>query len=285
MAEPVDLIASYWTIAGVFPGGGREHSLFDFQDRVEAAANAGFTGLGLWHADLEHILEHRTLSDMKRMLDDNGMRHVELEFIVDWFVEGERRRLSDARRAMLLDAAEVLGAERVKVGDFNRTPCDFDCIVESFASLCVEAERHGTAIAFEPMGSAMLDTFADSLRMVENAGARNGGIIVDIWHVVDRGLSYEEVRRIPPRHLMGIELNDAAMDSAHIRHDDRNPRRFCGEGDFDIKGFVRSVQASGYRGPWGVEVFGDNLLSMPLPDLAERAFRTTMAQFVESSHA
>ena len=279
MGTPVELIASYWTIAGTFPNVGQEYSRFDFQDRVKAAAEAGFAGLGIWHADLEHILERRTLSDMKQILDDNGMSHVEVEFLTDWFLEGEKKRRSDERRKLLLAAAEVLRARQVKVGDFNREKCSFDRLVESFAALCADAAQYGTAIAFEPMGGAILDTLQDSLRMVSASGAKNGGIILDIWHVVDRAMPYEEVSRIPQGSLMGIELNDAAMEGSEIRKDEANPRRFCGEGDFDIKGFLKCVQQTGYKGPWGVEVIGQDLVSMTLPELAQRAYKTTEAQF------
>jgi len=277
MGKP-ELVASYWTIAGVFPGRAVEYSRFEFEDRVQALAEAGFKGLGIWHADLEHILERRTLADMKRILDDNGMKHVEVEFLTDWFLEGEKKKHSDERRKMLLTAAETLHAKHVKVGDFNRESCAFDHLVESFAGLCADAAKHGTSIAFETMGAAVVSTLGDSLRMVSEAGAKNGGIMLDIWHVVDRGMSLEEVSRIAPRFLMGVELNDARMDGSRIRTDDANPRTFCGGGDFDIKGFVKAVRTSGYKGPWGVEVIGEELLTMPLRKLVERAYTTTAAQ-------
>jgi sugar phosphate isomerase/epimerase len=275
----VELIASYWTIAGTLPNSQQEYSPFDFQDRVQAAAGAGFKGIGIWHADLEHVLELRTLSEMKRILEDNGMKYVELEFLTDWFLEGERKKRSEERKKMLFTAAEVLQAKHVKVGDFSREKCDFDRLVDSFATLCSEAEQHGTSIAFEPMGVAVVNTLQDSIRMASAAGAKNGGIILDIWQVVDCAMSKEEVRRIPSNYLMGVELNDAAMDGARVRQDKANPRVFCGMGDFDIKGFIGLVGEIGYRGPWGVEVIGEALLSMPLREVTERAFKTTLAQF------
>src|SRR5579875_1030411 len=55
MAKHFDLLASYWTISGsAQPHTDREYSTWDFKDRVAAAARAGFTGIGIWHADLEH---------------------------------------------------------------------------------------------------------------------------------------------------------------------------------------------------------------------------------------
>src|ERR1700680_4470386 len=116
----VELIASYWTLAGgAIPHGDKEASTFDFRDRVEQAAKVGFKGLGLWDSDVHHVLKTRTLREMKQILDDNGMKHIEIEFLVDWFLEpGERRIASDARREMLLTAAEVLGGRPNKAGRF-----------------------------------------------------------------------------------------------------------------------------------------------------------------------
>src|SRR5688572_6784727 len=83
MKNNPDLMNLYWTAAGIFPGVA-EISRFDFQARVEAAARAGFKGIGIWHTDLEHILIQRTLPEMKSILADNGIQHLELEFLTDW---------------------------------------------------------------------------------------------------------------------------------------------------------------------------------------------------------
>ena len=73
--KEVELIASYWTIAGgATPHTGPEYSAFDFRDRVEAAARAGFCGIGLWHADVEHILGKYSYQDMRNIIEDNGIR-------------------------------------------------------------------------------------------------------------------------------------------------------------------------------------------------------------------
>ena len=111
-----ELTVAYWTIAGAFPGVGPEHSRFDFQERVEAAAGAGFCGLGIWHADLEHILKQRTFKEMWQILNDNGMKYLEVEFLVDWFLDGELKKQSDIRKKKLLMAAEALQATQIKVG-------------------------------------------------------------------------------------------------------------------------------------------------------------------------
>src|SRR5262245_56624665 len=122
MKNAVELMNLYWTTAGVFPGVG-EISRFDFKDRVETAARAGFNGVGIWHSDLECTLQHSSLREMKLILDDNGMKHVELEFLTDWFVSGARKAESDSRKRRLLEASQALHAKHVKVGDFYNTLC------------------------------------------------------------------------------------------------------------------------------------------------------------------
>jgi len=143
-----DLVGLYWTVSGpVEVHFGREWSLFDLRDRCEQAARVGFSGIGLWHADLEHVLETRNLHEVRQLFDDNGLKHLELEFLGDWFLEpgDERRRAADLTRALLFEAAEVLPAHHIKVGNLAGTPCVLPRIVEAYAELCADAAQHTDA--------------------------------------------------------------------------------------------------------------------------------------------
>jgi sugar phosphate isomerase/epimerase len=279
--KDVDLVASYWTIAGnVHPHSETEYSPYDFEDRVVAASKAGFKGMGLKEADLEHILERRSLKDIKHILDDNGIKHVELEFITDWFLEGEKKKKSDQTKQMLLAAAEALGARHIKVGDFDTQITPMPRLIESFAALCADAANYGTKILFELIVDAMIKTLPETLEMVEGAGAKNGGIMLDLWHIVKLHIPYEDVARIPAQYLLGVELNDGTLECPWSLHEDTvNHRKFCGEGEFDVKGFVNCLLKAGYKGPWGIEVLSQELRKKSLEEAATRAYKTTIAQF------
>ncbi|MBI2994771.1 MAG: sugar phosphate isomerase/epimerase [Gammaproteobacteria bacterium] len=278
--QQVELIGSYWTLAGgAYPHTDREYSPWDFRERVEAAARVGFKGLGIWHADLIHVQKKRSLREMKKILDDNGMTHIELEFIFDWFLEGEKKKKSDELRNLLLTAAEALHANHVKVGDFFNTPCPMPKLLESFAELCEDAEDYGTKIAFEMMPFANVHTLEDTLALVEGAGA-NGGIILDLWHIVRMGIPYEELKRIPISRLIGVELNDGDMKVEGDLHlATINNRKLCGEGEFDVRGFIQCLFDMGYRGAWGIEVLNAEMREWPMDRLFTQSFETTMAQF------
>jgi sugar phosphate isomerase/epimerase len=284
----MELISTYWTTAGVCPGTG-EISRFDFKARVEAVAKAGFEGIGIHHTDLESILLSRTIKDVKTILDDNGIKHVELEFLTDWFLDGLRKAESDHRKRSLFAASEALQANHIKVGDFYNVPYPLPRLIEAFAALCKEAEDYGATIGFEFMATAMIDNLRDALVMVETAGADNGGLILDIAHVVNLGITHEEISQIPLQYLISVELNDGTLPrssrrdllTVHSLYGPSKPRarRFCGEGEFDIKGFITCVSKMGYKGPWAVEVFSEELAGLSLDELSERAYRTSIVQF------
>jgi sugar phosphate isomerase/epimerase len=274
----VDLLASYWTLAGpVELHTGREWSLFDVVDRVTAAANAGFRGLGLWHADLLHILEERSLPELRTILDDGGMVHVELEFLWDWFLDPgtDERRRSDQRRRALLDAAGVLGARHVKVGNFAGRQVPVGLLTERFAELCAEAAEHGTSVAYEFM---YRDATAGSLEaarsVVHGAGAANGGLALDLWHVVDLGVSTAAIRELPAGTVVAAEVSDGARSPGPGARRSMRDRRLPGDGDFDIGGFVAAVRAVGFQGPWGVELLSAAIGEVGPAELARRAYRS-----------
>ena len=265
----------YWSQAGLYPGEG-EISPFDFEARVKAAAKAGFTGIGIWVTDLEHTQISRSLKDMRAILDDHGVGMFEVEFLTDWFVDGARRNKSNNRKKRLLAASAALGAHHVKIGDFYNTPTTMARLVDEFGALCREAEALGATIGFEFMASAMIHTLEESLEMT--AGHANGGIVVDIVHTQMLGISHEAIAKIPRQQLISVELNDG-VGRGSPSFDNGATRLYCGEGEFDIAGFIAAVETTGYAEPWAVEVFGRQLGGMSLDDLNRKAFETTAAMF------
>jgi sugar phosphate isomerase/epimerase len=285
----VDLLGLYWTVSGpVEVHFGREWSLFDWADRCAEARKVGFSGLGIWHADLQHALETRSLEEMKQVFDANGLRYLELEFIMDWFLDedDERRRESDKIRALLFEAAAELGAHHIKVGNIPGTPAELSVLTERFAELCADAAEHTDAkIVYEFMPFDVNVRSIDSaLEVVAGAGAPNGGIAIDTWHMSKLGIRPAELRRIPAEYLSWVELSDGRLgDMDDLVDETVNHRRLPGEGEFDLRAYVEVCQDMGYPGPWGVEVLSEELRNEPLDVIFRRAYDTTYSQFERSS--
>lgn len=246
-----ELVALYWTVSGPTEAHtGREWSLFDFGDRCAEASKVGFRGIGLWHTDLEHVLESRSLSEMKRILDANGLTYLQLEFLEDWFLDpdDERRRASDERRRLLFEAAAALDALHIKIGNIPGTPCELGRVTERYGELCAEAAQHTKAeIVYEFMPFDINVRSLDAvLAVVEGAGADNGGIAVDTWHASKLAITPDDLRRIPLRWLRWVELSDGRFeDMADPVDETVNHRRLPGEGEFDIRGYVEVCREIG----------------------------------------
>jgi sugar phosphate isomerase/epimerase len=280
-----DVLGLYWTISGpVEVHVGREWSLFSLRDRCAHAARVGFSGIGIWHADLEHLLEQgTTIADIRSLLDEHGLRHLELEFLGDWFLDpgDERRTASDATRRLLFEAAETLPVHHIKVGNLAGTETELPRIVEAFGELCADAAGHtDAAIAYEFMPyDAVVNTLDTALAVVEGADAPNGGLAFDTWHLGKLDVAPEELRRIPPRFVSWVELSDGPFGIAEEWLDEViNRRKLPGEGEFPIRDYVREFRALGYAGPWGVEVLSEELRSLPIDQIFDRAYETTVAQ-------
>lgn len=281
-----ELLAAYWTVAGdVYPGGPTEVSPFSLQDRAQAAAKAGYTGMGLVHADLMANAAMMGLSGIRRVLDDNGIAHVEVEFLSDWYLDASDplRQASDKARRELMECAAALGARNLKISPrlFDDNPPDISRMRDEFARLCEEAREVGTNIVMEIMPFTNVKTIDTAMAIIAGADQPNGGILLDIWHVVRGGMDYSEIAKIPARFLKAIELDDADRDVVGTLFEDtRFKRRLCGEGSFNPPAFIAAVAAAGFDAPYyGVEIISESYRKQPLDVMARTSYETTMRQF------
>jgi sugar phosphate isomerase/epimerase len=251
---------------------------FDFRDRARAFERAGFTGMGLFYTDLPHVVKQYGYAGMRSILADHGIRHLELEALIDWFADGERRARSDETRALLLRSAEALGAFQIKAVGDSITDYPQGRMTEALGALADQARDSGTRVSIEIMAGSNISNLTRALEIVEAADRPNAGILLDVWHIVRGQVPYADIARLPKKWIFGVELNDGSIRSAGTPFEDTvYRRRFCGEGEFDLAGFVDAARVAGYEGPFGVEVLSDRVRTMPLDELAPLAYQTTQA--------
>lgn len=280
--QNIELLAAYWTIAGdIYPMGPTEVSPYSFEDRMEAAGNAGFKGIGLVHNGMMDTVDKIGYPAMKAILEKNGIKHVELEFLIDWYHTGERRRQSDKVRQELLEAAKALGARSIKIGPgIGEDTADIDLMVKEFTLLSQQAAEVGANVVLEIMPFSNVRTIETALAIVEGANQPNGGLLLDIWHLQRGGIDFNDITKIPARFIKSIELNDAHKYAIEpLWMDTIHKRVLPGDGTFDVPAFIKAVQAAGYEGPWGLEVLSDTHRKLPLEQMAIRAYETTISQF------
>jgi sugar phosphate isomerase/epimerase len=282
MESRPELIATYFTLAGnVRPLASDNSSPASLAERAEAAGRAGYTGLGFGYQEIVNQLERLGAAEINAILDHNGLVHRELEVLLDWFVDGERRAVSDRQRRDFLQAAAAIGACHIKVaGDMTGTAWPLEHLVEEFGRLCDEAAAVGTAISIELFPSSNLADLQTGRILVEGANRTNGGLLLDIWHMVRGEVSLQAIASLPRGIINHVELDDGALlPAADYLTDTISHRLAPGEGEFPCKAFVEAIAATGYRGLFGVEILSDDYRSLSAMEAAQRSYIATIGLF------
>jgi sugar phosphate isomerase/epimerase len=284
MTRKIELLAGYWTLAGdCYAMGPSEIATFPLRERVVAAAAAGYTGLGLVHQDFVHNAKLIGYPAMKRLFDDHGIVHLEVEFLGDWFETGEKKAKSDRVRKDLLEAAYELRARDIKcAGEMWTDTCDVAKMADAFASVCEDARKVGATVAMEILPMSNVRTVETARAIVERAGEPNGGLCLDIWHFVRGGIDFEKIKTLPVTMINSVELDDAAAElKGTLWEDTLFHRLYPGEGSFDCPAFIDAVERAGFRSFYGVEIINETYRKLPLREQAERSFKGAMAQFAK----
>jgi sugar phosphate isomerase/epimerase len=277
--QNIELIAAYFTISGdVYPFGPTEISPFSFKDRVEAAAEAGYKGLGLVHPDLMATVDRYGYKEMRTILEANGIKHFEVEFLTDWYKTGEKLRLSNKMRDEMFEVASEVGIRTIKVAPgVGEDEADVPLMADKFGELADSAKAHNTALMLEIMPFSNVRTIDTALGIVQGANRDNAGLCLDIWHLARGNVDFSEISKIPLKFIKGIELDDADKYAVEpLWMDTISRRRLPGEGVLDIAKFVSEVKKTGYEGPWGVEILSESFRKLPLEELAKKSFDTTV---------
>lgn len=279
MTKPCQLLASYWTLAIGADPLGDQRCLVDFRLRVETAARAGFTAMGFWHSDIAETLKKYSFREMRSILDNNGITQIEVEWLLDWFCTDQRRITSDQTRKLLLEAAEALRADHIKIGDLGNDCAGVPQMTEEFGVLCRQAAERGTNVLFEmlPAAFSRAPSLDQVLTICLGAGAQNGGIMLDNLHLQRTGTPPQDIvskigRNIP----LAVEINDGTLAMpVDLQDSVVNKRLLPGDGEFDIAAFLHAVWTQGYDGPIGVEVLNEYIRKWPVETAATESFVKT----------
>jgi sugar phosphate isomerase/epimerase len=267
---PDDLILSHFSLGRFRP----------FEERVRAAAEAGFAAMGLYVGDYERLrAEGARDADLRAVLGQHGMRVVEIEALRGWSVAGADPDAYRKTEREVFAMSDALGpGHHVQViGPYAGT---LDDAAEAFAGVCDRAAAHGLAAAIEflPEMSNIPDA-ATAMQIVTRAGRANGGICLDCWHHFRGANDDDMLRAIPPERIFAVQFDDGPRQRVDPDYytDCTRYREVPGDGDFDLAGFLRLVGEMGVRLPLSVEVMSVGLQDEPAGQIARRLAAATRA--------
>jgi 4-hydroxyphenylpyruvate dioxygenase len=117
---------------------------------------------------------------------------------------------------------------------------------------------HRIRLAYEALAwGRHIRSYLRAWQLVAAADHPQLGICLDSFHILSLRHDSSAIRDIPGEKIFFLQLADAPLLSMDTLAWSRHYRCFPGQGGFDLRGFAADVLASGYRGPWSLEVFND----------------------------
>ena len=250
MADP-ELVASFFTLSGAGFGEPPRHP---FRRRCEAAAAAGFAGVGLHVDDLARTAASGLdAAGMRAVLDATGLRLVEIEFLDGWARDTDEEALA-ATVAGVEAIAGTLGGRHVSAGEFLPGHVDLDVAAARLAELADRLAERGLLVALEAFPWSALPDADTAVELLRRAGSANAGLLIDVWHFFNGGATVDLLSDLPGAGIAAVQLNDGPRVHTDFLRHARAARRLPGFGELDVVGLVRAAQDAGFAGPWCVEV-------------------------------
>ena len=229
------------------------------EDKLTAAAGAGFTGIELFEPDL--IASPWSPSELAARCADLGLSIDLYQPFRDLDSTDDDRFARNLRRAdRKFDVMAQLGVGTVLVCSSvgHDAVADVDRLAEQLATAAARAGERGLQIAYEALAwGTHVSTWDASWEAVRRADSSALGLCLDSFHVLSRGGDPAGFAAIPAEKLFFVQVADAPQLRMDVLQWSRHHRLFPGQGAFDLAGFAGAVLDCGYAGPLSLEVFND----------------------------
>jgi sugar phosphate isomerase/epimerase len=235
-ATPPPLVVSSYTL-GTEVG---------FEDRVRAAAAAGYEGIGLraenyWDAQATGLDD----TAIREIAARNGVPIREVEYITAWGTQDDRDAAQQEKERAVFHMARAFGVRHLNTGLLEKLP--LDVMTDAFAALCDRAGDDLT-VALEFMPYSGVPDLATAWQIIDDADRANSALIVDLWHWARAGTTPADLDPVPADRIVALQLCDV------LEHPMQPPRAESlghrlppGQGYGNAVGLVRALRDKGVQ--------------------------------------
>lgn len=231
----------------------------DLRDKLTAIAGAGFDGIEIFEQDF--IAETGTPAEIGRMVRDHGLRIDLFQPVRDFEgMPAQLRGKAFDRVEHRFDQMQELGTDLLLIGSSTHpaTLGGIDRIAADFAELGERAAARGLRVGYEARAwGRNISDFRDAWEVVRRADHAAIGLILDSFHTLAKGIDPAPIRAIPGDRIFHVQLSDAPAILMDLEYLSRHFRSMPGEGDLPLVDFMCAVAATGYEGPYSLEIVND----------------------------
>ena len=250
--------------------------------KLKAVREAGFTQIMLAAKDL--VGHPDGLEAAVTAVRASGLRVTGFQVLRDF--EGLTGHLHaykmDIAKSML-EMCHALGCHLLLICSSTSVHATGDtaALVRDLRKLAMLAIPMDIRIAYEALSwGRTVNEFPQAWDLVCQADMPNLGLGFDSFHMFATNTALDELDMLDPQKIFLVQLADFMwLDIKSVEErmaTARHFRVFPGEGVHSeaLASLVRKLHSLGYRGDYSFEVFNDDYQQMPLPTVAQRAWRS-----------
>lgn len=258
---------------------------------IHAASAAGFEYLEIWAAKLKVFLKSQTTAQLKRLLDEQGLKPYSInsiEHITFRSVEKHLALLNECeelcRIAAEIDCPYIVvvpsplpaGKKRAEVIEES---------VRVLTELSLIAAHYRVALAFEFLGQTdcSVQTLALADEIVKEVAQPNVGLVLDSFHFYAGGSTIESIEALDAERLFIFHINDAE-DLPREQLEDRH-RLLPGLGILPLREIVGALKRINYGRIVSVEIFRPEYWQRDPVQLAREAHAATLRVLNQNQEA
>jgi sugar phosphate isomerase/epimerase len=249
-----------------------------FEERVKAAKEAGYEGIGLRAETYVDALNEGLFdSDILDILKKYDIKVTEVEYITLW-AENNRPYEQKYKEQLCFHMCGLFGVDHINIGLMETYSVEHTA--QKLKELCHRAGKY--VIGVEPMPYSGIPDIKKGWEVVKASGCDNAKLILDTWHWVraDQANDVKLLEGIPADKIVSIQINDVydrPYAKSVLRDESMHDRLAPGTGINVTEGFVKMIKEKGIKpAVIGVEVISDAILAKGVAEAAKHTYDNTI---------
>jgi sugar phosphate isomerase/epimerase len=114
---------------------------------------------------------------------------------------------------------------------------------------------HGLRYYLEPVAWTPLSALGQAVEAIDEAARDNVGLVLDLWHLWQRGTTPDDVARLDPRYIFGVDFADSLGPAGRPVPDQLSRCVWPGDGVIPLREWVSAIRSTGFDGWWDNELY------------------------------
>ena len=240
-------------------------------EEIELVAKAGYDGIEPWISEITDFQrDGGDLADLKKRLDDHGLRVESAIGFANWISDDEEERkagLEKAKREM--DLVRSIGGTHVAAppaGATNKEDMDLFSIARRYHDLLEVGREVGVIPQLELWGfSKTLSRLGELVFIASESDHPDACVLPDVYHIYKGGSGFDGLALIAGQAMHAFHMNDYP-DMPRDKINDAD-RVYPGDGVAPLNKILQTLMKNGFQGALSLELFNRTYWEQPAAEV------------------